>query len=86
MEKTLKLYTQQVPPEELFPLITFIYFCYFSDALAFVSPAVLVRLLMSILFVLNLHMQYTVEVAHLCMYCVCVCVCVRVCVCVCVYA
>ncbi len=35
--KTSKLYTQHISPEDFFPLLSFIHFCYLFDSLAFVS-------------------------------------------------
>ncbi len=48
-EKASKLHTQQVPPEDIFTLLTFFHFCYRFYSLAFLSYY-FQCLLMSILF------------------------------------
>ncbi len=50
-ENALKHHTQQIPVEDLFLLLNFIHFCYFSDSQTYVSILVLC-LLMSTLFCL----------------------------------
>ncbi len=62
-----KHHTQQVLPEDFFPLLSFIHFCYFSDSKAFLClQAVLVSTDVDpILFVLDFYMKYRVEVVPL---------------------
>ncbi len=67
----IKLHTQEVPPEDLFPLPAFIHCCYFYDSMAFVSGCFLC-LLVSILFCLlwiymwNIQWKWSHYIHELC--------------------
>ncbi len=69
-EKAPKLHTQQVPPEDLLPCIA--YFQFLLLPFLFFGLCLLLLLVSldidPILFVLDLHMKYTVEVVPLCTY------------------
>ncbi len=66
-EKASKLHTQQVPPEDLLPCIAYFYllllpFWFFGLCLILLLVSLDID---SVLFVLDLHMKYTVEVVPL---------------------
>ncbi len=68
--KASKLHTQQVPPEDLFPCIAnfhllLLTFWFFDLCLLLLVVSLDIY---PVLFVLDLHMKYTVEVVHLCTY------------------
>ncbi len=66
----MELHTQQIPPEDLLPIIA--YFHLFLLPFLFFGLCLLLLLVSldidPVLFVLDLHMKYTVEVVHLRMY------------------
>ncbi len=66
-EKASKLHTQQVPPEDLFPCIAYFHllllpFLFFGLCLLLLLVSLNID---PVLFVLGLHMKYTVEVVPL---------------------